>query len=136
MSLKCYLFNLLTTILIIPFMLISCKDTQGDSTIDIIFPESDISYSKHVGPLFQQRCAVALCHGGTEPSSGLNLEYPSYQALLSRPGLVVQHDGAHSTLIQHLEGILSPMPPAGFPQLTRNQINGVKKWIDEGALNN
>jgi hypothetical protein len=30
------------------------------------------------------------------------------------------------------------MPPLGssYPALTQNQVNGVKKWIEEGAKNN
>ena len=137
MSCKYYSVLSLLTLIVTILTLSSCKDTQEGPSKDIVFPDSNVSFSQHVGPLFQQKCATALCHGSTNPASGLNLEYPSYQALLNRPGLVVQHDGSHSTLIQYLNGTFEPrMPPANFPQLNQNQISGVKKWIDEGAMNN
>jgi uncharacterized membrane protein len=126
-------FSLFTFVIL---SLFACKDTQDDPTKDIIFPDDNVSFSNHVGPLFQQKCASALCHSGPNAEAGLNLEYPSYQALMKQAGLVVPHDGTHSTLIQHLEGALSLMPPPEFPQLTQNQKKGVKKWIDEGAQNN
>jgi hypothetical protein len=115
--------------------LVSCKDTQTGPKEEIVFPDSNVSFSQHVGPLFQQKCAVGLCHSGNNPADNLNLEYPgSYFVLMSRPGLIVPNDGIHSELVLHLKGVLSLMPPTG--KLNDNQINGVKRWIDEGANNN
>jgi uncharacterized membrane protein len=118
-------FELLTSI--------SCKDTQTNPSSEIVFPDSNVSFSKHVGPLFQQRCARAPCHTGSTPAAGLNLDYPSYTALTSRPGMILAGNANQSVLVQHLDGRLSLMPPPNFQQLTQNQINGVKKWINEGA---
>jgi len=112
--------------------LTSCKDTITDDS-EIIFPDNSISFTEQVGPLLQQRCAHSPCHGGSVPAADLNLEYPSYSVLLNKPGLVIPGDANHSVLVQHLDGRLSPMPPPNFPQLTQNQIAGIKKWIDEGA---
>jgi hypothetical protein len=123
-------------ILLVSSRLISCKDTQTNPSSEIVFPDDSVSFTKHVGPLFQQKCAPSPCHGGSVPAAGLNLEYPSYTVLINRTGLVLPGDANHSTLVQYLEGSLSPMPPQNFPQLTRNQIIGIKKWIDEGAKYN
>jgi hypothetical protein len=123
-------------ILLVSSVLTSCKDTQTNPSLEP-FPDSNVSFTKNVGPLFQQKCASSSCHGGgSQNTSGLNLEYPSYTALINRTGLVIPGDANHSTLVQHLEGSLSPMPPPKFPQLTQNQITGIKKWIDEGAKYN
>jgi uncharacterized membrane protein len=129
-----YLF--LSFILFVSIEFISCKDTQTNPTSGI-FPASNVSFSNNVEPLFQQKCASSSCHGGgSQNTSGLDLEYPSYTALLAPPGLVIAGDANHSTLVQHLEGSLSPMPPHNFPQLTQNQITGIKTWINEGAKDN
>jgi hypothetical protein len=130
-------FLFLCFILLVSSGLISCKDTQTNPSLEIVFPNDSISFTKHVGPLFQQRCTGSPCHGSSaQNTTGLNLEYPSYTALLGFPGLVIPGDANHSTLVQYLEGSLSPMPPPKFPQLTQNQITGIKKWIDEGAKYN
>jgi uncharacterized membrane protein len=132
-------FLLFGFVLLVSSGLISCKDTQTNPSSEIVFPSDSISFTKQVGPLFQQKCAHASCHGGITPeptSNPLNLEYPSYTTLLNRTGLVLPGDADHSTLVQHLNGRLSPMPPPNFPQLTQNQITGIKKWIEEGAIYN
>ncbi|MBN1397884.1 MAG: hypothetical protein JXA06_07625 [Bacteroidetes bacterium] len=113
-------------------LLTSCKDTITDSTNEIIFPDDSISFTKHVGPLLQRKCA-SHCHGGTTPSSGLNLEYPSYSALLNWPGLVIPGNADGSRLFLSINGKPPFMPPEYSEQLTENQIAGIKKWIDEGA---
>jgi uncharacterized membrane protein len=122
-------------ILLVSSGLISCKDTQTNPSLEP-FPDSNVSFTKNVEPLFQQKCAPSPCHGGSAPAAGLNLESPSYSALINRTGLVIPGDANHSTLVQHLEGSLSPMPPPKFPQLTQNQITGIKTWINEGAKYN
>ncbi|MBF8247968.1 MAG: hypothetical protein HW374_768, partial [Bacteroidetes bacterium] len=65
----------------------SCKDTltDPDQPINVVFPDSNVSYSQHVEPLFQQGCAFGQCHGSAS-AGGLNLESPSYSKLIGRPG--------------------------------------------------
>jgi hypothetical protein len=119
---------------------ISCKDSIQDAKApDIVFPDSLVSYSQHVESLWTQACAFAGCHAGQSPAGGLSLERPSYHNLMNYPTLplVVQRDGTHSVLVMILDGRApQPMPPRNRPSLTQNQINGVKRWIDEGALYN
>ena len=130
-------FLLLGFILLISSGLISCKDTQTNPSSVIVFPDSNVSFSKYVKPLFQQKCTGSPCHGGSAPASGLNLESPSsYEALMNHtPTLVIPRD-TNSLLMERLDGRLPQMPPPKFPQLTLNQIDGVKKWIEEGASEN
>lgn len=115
----------------------SCKDsiTDSDQPINLVFPDSNVSYSQHVEPLFQQGCAFGQCHGSST-AGGLNLESPSYSKLISRPGLVVSRESNNSLLVQRLDGRLQPRMPLNRTPLNQNQINGIKKWIDEGAANN
>jgi hypothetical protein len=52
--------------------------------------------------------------------------------------VVVPNEPQNSRLIWVVEGISggSPMPPAGYPNMTINQIKGFRTWVGEGAKNN
>jgi len=120
-------------------LLISCTDTGPgpDSGDNVIFPDSNVSYSQHVETLFQQRCAFSGCHAGAQPQAGLDLTRPSYSSLRNHvPALVVAGEGDNSLLVQILDGRLTPRMPFNREPLNQNQINGIKTWIDEGAVNN
>jgi len=112
---------------------LSCKDelpTQGS----IVFPSTGVSFSQHVQPLFNQKCYGSGCHG---PSETLDLTPPMYASLMSyQPQLVISGQGENSLLVQILDGRAVPAMPPGGERLTDNQINGIKTWINEGALNN
>jgi hypothetical protein len=116
----------------------SCKDQVSDPNTDpIVFPDAGISYSKHVEALFQQRCAVSGCHSVGTAAGGLSLTLPSYNSLMNhQPRLVNPGSGNNSLLVQRIDGRIAPRMPLNSQALTTNQINGIKKWIDEGAMNN
>ncbi len=97
-----------------------------------------MSFSKQVSPLLQQTCVAAGCHGGSQPAANLNLEYNvCWHSLIDYlPPIVLVKNGNNSPLVMYLDGRLAPQMPRGSQPLTKNQINGVKKWIDEGAKNN
>ena len=118
--------------------LISCKDeVTGVDDSSIVFPAANVSYVRHVEPLFQQRCAVSGCHAGSSPAAGLSLQTPSYSSLMNhQPRLVVAGASNNSLLILRLEGRIQPLMPLRGNPLNQNQLNGIKKWIDEGALYN
>lgn len=116
----------------------SCEDElTGLRPSDVVFPDSGVSYSQHVDALFQQSCASAQCHGGGAPAADLNLEFPSYRALIDhRPRLVLSGDGANSLLVLRLTGAVGERMPLRLQALNDNQIRGIQRWIDEGAINN
>lgn len=126
-------FSLLLVSLLCSYIFYCCKDTVVNQNQEIEFPEKNISYTQHVGPLLQQKCAIGGCH--TQNGYKPNLEYPaSYTSLLD---YIVIGNPEHSTLIQLLEGTLPPkMPPPNTTSLTENQIKGIKTWIREGAKAN
>jgi hypothetical protein len=112
----------------------SCKkDEKKTISSDIIFPDSLVSFINYVEPLFQQTCVISGCHSGSQPAGGLNLESNMWTTLIDhQPSLIIVKNGNESPLVKYLDGRLQPrMPISGT--LTTNQINGVKKWIDEGA---
>lgn len=129
---------LIALVLCLSLLSMSCKDQVADPNTDpVVFPSSGVSYSKHVEPLFQQRCAVSGCHSIGAAAGGLALTMPSYNNLMNhQPRLVNAGASNNSLLIQRLDGRLAPQMPFNSQPLSANQINGLKKWIDEGALNN
>ena len=117
---------------------ISCKDSSTSKTSSVVFPSSNISYGKQVQPLFNQVCAFPGCHGAdTFLERGYSLD--SYQDLT--PGaahqIVIPGNPDGSILIQSIEGSYGPdRMPLNLPALNDNQIQGLRKWIAEGARNN
>lgn len=110
-----------------------CKDTTTAPGGDIVFPDSSVSYMAHVQPYFNLRCANYGCHD--DQSRAGNLSLTSYYALRERPGIVVPGNAEASLLMQRIDGRLPH--PLNVPILiNENQLKGIKKWIDEGALNN
>jgi hypothetical protein len=93
------------------------------------------------------RSACLNCHTdqGRTPAANLNLRVDPYAALVNvpsrlRPGavLVVPGDPQSSYLIRKLEGRDINgvrMPFNGPPYLTDGQILVIRRWIENGALN-
>ena len=116
----------------------SCKDDIVSArNSSVVFPDSGVSYSKHVEVLFQETCAVSGCHAGGNAGGGLDLTKPSYSKLMDHnPRLVVSTQSSSSLLIQRLNGTFGERMPKNLDPLTENQLKGIKRWIDEGAANN
>ena len=92
----------------------------------------DVSFNRDIYPLVERRCVK--CHSGEFPSEGLNLE--SYESLMSgsQNGLVIiAGDSINSLLFQKIES--GEMPKRGS-NLSTEQIELIRQWINEGALNN
>ena len=116
----------------------SCKDDIVDArTSNVVFPDSQVSYSKHVEVLFQQACAYSGCHAGSVAGGKLDLSINSYSNLMNHfPVLVVPSQSNNSLLIQRLDGRIGNRMPNPRDTLNLNQIRGLMRWIDEGAANN
>ncbi len=126
--------------LIIPFAIIavslevsSCKNvlgpTSGQSTI--VFPDSNVSFYRQVLPLFEESCDYSGCHDNGTQAGGLSLT--TYAGLFSVAGVLTPKDTVHSILVQRIQGIGPIMPPPPLSALNRNQIEGIKTWVMEGA---
>jgi len=116
--------------------LISCKDTITNQDVDNrVIPSSNVKFSEHIQPIFQVKCNIAYCHNSRDRAAGLSLD--SYSETVSNPLVVFPGLPENSKLVWAIEGrTISPMPPIGYPPLTKNQIDGIKTWIKEGAKNN
>ena len=124
------IFITLTTII----LFYRCDDTITGSDIDNrIIPDSNVSYSKDLAPVFEIKCVS--CHGPTKTDGGVDL---STWSGVRNPTILIPYNSDVSLLVWTVEGKSGyQMPPLGksFP-FNNNQVKGLKTWIDEGAENN
>lgn len=87
-----------------------------------------VDFSRDVLPILRQNCAP--CHGPTVQTSGFRVDRKS--SVISRRG-VVPGSAENSFLFHRISGneYGSQMPPTG--PLKAEQINTIKRWIDQGA---
>jgi hypothetical protein len=126
-----HIFNIFLLITFISVIITSCDDTIVGNQI---IPEFDVSYSKHIQPLFNNHCNNTTCHNSEDRAGGLSFEI--YGEFRSYPFLIIAGAPDESTLYQVVSGqSVLVMPPYGGPSipLTENQINGIRTWIEEGA---
>lgn len=124
-------------ILLIFFIIISytsgCKDSVTASEVDNrVIPDSNVSYSTDIQPVFNLKCTNAGCHEDASRAGGISLT----TCANTKADLLVVFPGEpdNSTLVLAVEGIGNyPMPPPGYPPLTPNQIKGIRTWVKEGA---
>jgi ankyrin repeat protein/mono/diheme cytochrome c family protein len=90
-----------------------------------------IDFRRDIQPLFQEHCVG--CHGPSQQMGGMRLDRRS-SAMATRGGTTIgPGNAAGSRLYLKLVGTKygTRMPPTG--ELTPEQINLVKTWIDQGA---
>ena len=113
-------------------LLAACESGPSEPG-DVVFPESDVSYSRHVEPLFDVGCTFSGCHNSTDRAGNLSLA--SYLDVINKPGVVVAGDSTHSLLVQ----VVRERQPHTFSIssiITPQQARGIAVWVQEGALNN
>ncbi len=125
---------ILRILVLLSLISFSCDDQINVPTDDEI-PESNISYNKHIQPVFNVRCATSGCHDDQTKSAGLSLT--SYQNTTSSYVFVYPGNPDASLLVLSIEGKSTyPMPPPGRLPLTQKQIKAIRTWVAEGAKNN
>ena len=87
-----------------------------------------IDFAKDVQPIFRKNCVP--CHGPAQQSSGMRLDRKS--VVMGRRG-VVPGSSENSFLFHRISGSEygMQMPPTGA--LSAEQIEIIKRWIDQGA---
>ena len=115
-----------------------CKDSITASDIDNrIMPQSNISFSVDLEPVFQLKCTNSGCHDDGTMAGGLSLT--SCVNAKSDPGAIAPYSSKTSRLVwaEESQAGIQPMPPVGVNKpFTSEQDRGLKKWIDEGAKSN
>jgi hypothetical protein len=114
---------------------LGCDDTLTEDTLPEI-PDSNVSFSKHLQPVFELKCVG--CHNESQKEGGLSLT--TWSSTTNDPGVVFPGNPDNSRLVWSIEGRagVNPMPPIGsaITPFTAKEVKGVRTWITEGALNN
>ncbi len=136
---KKYFSKLFLTLILSSVSFISCDDTLTVQDVDNkIIPDKNVSFSQHIYPVLQVKCAFSGCHASPNPESGLDLT--TWANVTADPNVVFPGEPDLSRLVWAIEGNkppIQPMPPVGYSRpVTANQLKGIRTWIDEGALNN
>lgn len=121
---------------LLSLIFLCCKDTVTNSDIDnVVIPSSNVSYIKYIQPLFNVKCNYSGCHNDESRAAGLSLT--DYQNATEDYSIIFPGEPQNSRLAVAIQpGSAYPMPPNGYPSLTKNQIDGIITWIKEGAKNN
>src|SRR6267143_1020931 len=91
-----------------------------------------VFFATQIRPILAARCYP--CHGPDVQQHGLRLD--SLQAILTGSAngkVVIPGDSQNSHIVRRLLGLEQPPMPYGGPPLPSEQIDLVRKWIDEGA---
>lgn len=91
------------------------------------------TYAEVAVIISKYHCTV--CHGGTEPRAGLNLETRASLIKGGKDGpAVIPGQPGKSELILRLKGLSEPrMPYTGPPWLTDEEVGVIEQWIAAGA---
>jgi len=123
------------SVLIISYLVLilssSCNSDMISSTKDIVFPDSNVSYRNHVEPFMRFTCGFGGCHNNYA-AGGLNVN--DYFNMTNYPGFIIPYNAEASVLIQILEQKLPHNPPLYLIDVNDNHRQGMRKWINEGAL--
>jgi ribosomal protein S16 len=106
-----------------------CNDTGGSG-----LKSDTVCFSQDILPLLSSSCAKAGCHDAVTAAEVYQIT--SYQNIGLNRNLVKPGSYNESKLYRVLiAGGEDRMPPPPQPPLTQAQIDKIKKWISDGALN-
>jgi len=104
--------------------------------------QSAVSYQNDIAPILNGKCL--RCHNQPDGmgyvQSGLNVE--SYEALMQGTmfgTVIIPGDSKRSVinkLIEGRAGELMRMPHGDAKKLTAEEVEQIKLWVDQGALDN
>ncbi len=132
---------LILWVMALSFAINGCEDI-GDPVAPADDPNggSAMSYGNDILPIFNSNCTT-ICHlSPASPGFG-NLDLNSYDTLMDQTGpnhapVIIPGDPDSSYLMKRIEDTIAPQMPLGLPELSSEQINQIRQWIQEGALDN
>lgn len=103
---------------------------------------SGATFSGHVQPILEARCAAAGCHGDVAPAAGLDLTKDHAYDNLMKPSMqnpdaprVTPGNPTNSYLITKLtgNGLMGVQMPLGAMPLSHEEVEVIRTWISYGA---
>ena len=106
---------------------------QNNNANTPIPEDSSICFERDILPIFTSNCTQSTCHNSTSAADGYVLI--DYNTITSKG--VKKGDAKDSKIYKVLieDDPKDRMPLSPNPALSATQINMIKRWIDEGALN-
>ena len=116
-------------------VLFSCNSSTDPNYIDLDFPEKgEISYRNNVEPFLRVRCAYAGCHSNAHQAGGMDLT--NWFSMISIGGFINTANVESSLFLQVANGQNPHLTNLYLIKVRENQVNGIQRWIEQGALNN
>lgn len=106
---------------------------NGNNSLPPCDPDT-VYFEQDVLPLLVSNCTMSGCHNSSSAASGIDLS--SYAAVMSS-NVLVAGQAWNSDLVDVITttNLGDRMPPPPMPAMPTAQINLIKKWINQGALN-
>ncbi len=129
-------------------LLNSCEEkirTPLNIPIDTTIGPMKAKFSAIQSTVLNNKCATSGCHinGGTFPNLTDGVSYASlfkvqstYNSLLIQPGNAMGSVLYMKIIANPNFGGIMPSKSSGFSALPQAQIDSIKAWIDNGAINN
>lgn len=107
---------------------------------------TQVTLSRDVQPIFTANCSFEGCHGGSAPilDQDLSSAQHSFASVVNVPSMEVDGlmrvkpgDSANSYLYQKISQDtpqVGTRMPQGRPNLSDDEINLIRRWIDGGAV--
>jgi hypothetical protein len=100
---------------------ISCTNDKGEAPTLGCTP---MSYTADIMPIVTAKCATTGCHVSGGTGTGDFTTYAGFKAKV---------DGGQ---LNNRLYIAKDMPPGGSPQLSQEELDKIKCWMEQGAQNN
>lgn len=91
--------------------------------------DTEVCFQRNILPIFVNNCAMTGCHDATTRAEGYALY--DYTHIISK-GIVKNNANSSKVYTECAKG---SMPQSPYAALTGLQLRMLKKWIDEGAVN-
>lgn len=138
---------MLQTVFLKPFLTllvlaaVLCLSCAGDPNVmdpgDENFPDSDLSFTTHIQPIFLDNCSAGgACHQTAILAGGLDLESGSPTFIGNSGQVVIAGRKDLSLLYELLYQRVGTIPrmPQDRSSLSNAKIKAIGTWIDEGAI--
>ena len=126
----------------------ACADFAAPPSAEEGLPDvlvANPSFSNDIQPIFSARCATSSCHTTVTQQAGMSLEEGAAYAEIvgvqatTRQSRKRVDPSVPSNSLVYLA--VTPTPPIvrmplGRTPLTANQIENIRRWIEQGAPNN
>ncbi|MBO0720851.1 MAG: DUF1549 domain-containing protein, partial [Blastocatellia bacterium] len=93
-----------------------------------------VDFDREIRPILSDNCFA--CHGPDEKQRMAKLHFDTKEGAFAKQGVIVPGDSAHSKLVMRISSkdpnVVMPPPESGH-KLTAEQIELLRRWIDEGA---